>query len=914
MFNTQNPLSKIQVFILREAIARYRAEIERWNLSSEAWWLIDLRDAPDQLVCGVETADLFDLDTSQPSHSLSRIVSTAIENPFPLIGENPQQICFFDNENLSSDDTPTSFTFKHYNPSTGGDQLYSNQIRVVERCSKGVPQILYGVIEQVTASSACTFDALFDEQFDAMVGDYGFGYSWVVDLDNMLIKPDRAMAQLHGMGWVAGQWYPFKGIYDWTPEEYWSQVKSDTDQFRSRIRAGGGAELNVTHPHVHAQTGELHWYNIRGKHLPLHGRNFSIGFAVDVTQAYEQKELLLEQYTREDLLTNHGEIAQWEYDVETGTLKYDELYCQWLNTGLQPDEPCDMGQVMSTMTQEQQKSFLEDVQAGMDLLLDKRASDEYVWDHCVWDRIVRAIAKRTELGGREVVLGYSIDVTDVVRARNRAIHLHERLQDLAETAHIGVFDHKLGSGVFECNEAFREIYSLPIEQYPQIRTQDIESRWDREHAKSYRAVLTAAFRGEKFLTHERILRLPDGSVRHVTVSINGVYSGETLERISGSVVDHTQDLLKQAQLEEMLCEREDMLQRQQKMFAIIGHELRTPVAAVRMLIEDDQMETQEKLEQLGDISEGLLNVIDDLRLVSNPVDKQQSDWKIEDPERVIKSATASLKKLLHDRAIKIHIEIESSPLKLRIPAQSLRQAVTNLVKNAALHSEGENIYVRLSYSQALGSGLLATLSVEDDGRGIAPEKRKRLFEAFERGDSQQDGSGLGLYIVRTLATKMEGAISCTPSRYGGACFALSFPVGRAVLVESKLAAEAELSLDGMRILLAEDEATLRLLTDRMLSKRGAEVTACEDGAAALETFKQGSYDLLLTDMMMPRLDGVGLTEAVREIAPDFPIIAVTAAVMGSESDKLKVAGVNAVVAKPITATVLQKTLHELALG
>ena len=381
----------------------------------------------------------------------------------------------------------------------------------------------------------------------------------------------------------------------------------------------------------------------------------------------------------------------------------------------------------------------------------------------------------------------------------------------------------------------------------------------------------------------------------------------------GTVVDVTNEIERQQQLEEMLCEREDMMRRQQKMFAIIGHELRTPVSAVSMLIQDDQIDTAQKLEQLSEISAGLLNVIDDLRLVSNPGETRKVQLEVKNPERVIIGALGSLKKVFQDRSVQVHTSIEKSSLNLRIPVQSLRQTVTNLAKNAALHSDGKNIYVSLSYSETHGSGLLTTLRVEDDGKGIKPEKRARLFEAFERGDSQQDGSGLGLYIVRTLATKMDGAVSCTASRYGGACFSVTFPVSLASIVESDVVAQPELSLDGMRILLAEDEATLRLMTGRMLTKRGAKVTCCEDGAEALELFKKGHFDLLLTDMMMPRMDGVALTQTVREIAPEFPIIAVTAAVMGTESDKLKAAGVNAVVAKPITASVLQKTLHELAI-
>ena len=902
---------------MRKAVEAYVAQADKWNLTDAPWWIVDLTDPAGMLYCSKQFAVLFGLELAATSHSLATLFPSESPAVTPLEGDAQRsQISDFLGLELLHmlDETSYRSTFRWYDRAQRSHSHFSNTVRILEKDELGTARVLYGVAECLNGSSPAELDTLFDQFFDELINEHGYGYKWVVDLENLKILPDHSMALLHGEGWVAGQWYPFEGVYDWTPEVYLAQVKADTDQFRRDIEAGAAVELNVVHPHIHAQTGRTHWYNVRGRPLIVDNHLYSVGIAIDVTEDYLAKQDLCEKLERERLLSSTGQVAKWTFDIETQLLTYDELYCQWLGTGLKPDETCTMQEVMSTMTEPQQASFLADIERGIQELIVDKSIDEFVWEHNVWGRVVRAVAKRAEIAGVPKVVGYSFDITDLVKQKQTAQKQRRRAELASELGGIGQFELDLVDNRSSVNQSLRDIFQFPLKDFPEVGLADIQSRYPVDKASEYRRTAREALANEAGGTLERTLALPDGTSKQVRLKLSPKHKGGELIGFLGTVVDLTDEIERQKRLEEMLCEREEMLSRQQRMFAIIGHELRTPVAAVRMLIEDDLLNTQQKLEQLGDISEGLLNVIDDLRLVSNPGEVQQSDFKEDDPERIISSAVGSLKMLLQQRSIRVHSQVEGAQLKLRIPAQSLRQIVTNLTKNAALHSEGKNIYVSLSYSETLGSGLLATLNVEDDGKGIAPQKRERLFEAFERGDSKQDGSGLGLYIVRTLATKMKGAISCTKSRYGGVCFSVTFPVRRATIVESDVIAQPELCLDGMRILLAEDEATLRLLTERMLNKRGAKVTCCEDGAEALEVFKEGRFDLLLTDMMMPRLDGVGLTEAVREIAPDFPIIAVTAAVMGTESDKLRVAGVNAVVAKPITATVLQKTLNELEIS
>ena len=106
-------------------------------------------------------------------------------------------------------------------------------------------------------------------------------------------------------------------------------------------------------------------------------------------------------------------------------------------------------------------------------------------------------------------------------------------------------------------------------------------------------------------------------------------------------------------------------------------------------------------------------------------------------------------------------------------------------------------------------------------------------------------------------------------------------------------------LAGLRVLYAEDQKTLQLLTATLLKKQGAQVTLANDGVMALELYQPGAFDFILTDIMMPNLDGYGLTKALRERGFDGKIIGLTAATIGLETDQLLIAGADATLSKPV---------------
>ena len=210
------------------------------------------------------------------------------------------------------------------------------------------------------------------------------------------------------------------------------------------------------------------------------------------------------------------------------------------------------------------------------------------------------------------------------------------------------------------------------------------------------------------------------------------------------------------------------------------------------------------------------------------------------------------------------------------------------------------------------------LRICDNGKGLTEAEQQHVFEAFGRGDTSSDGSGLGLFIVSQLVKKMDGSLSYETSELDGACFVVSFPMQVAEQAQEQeqeqeqAQAQAQDILAGLNILLAEDDSFLAQLTQKLLSAKGAHVTVAENGRIALDAFQTHvmtqAFDVVITDLMMPELDGHGLVKAIRESDTQVPVIAVTAAVIGQETDQLMAEGATAVLSKPIKVDELAEVL------
>ena len=197
------------------------------------------------------------------------------------------------------------------------------------------------------------------------------------------------------------------------------------------------------------------------------------------------------------------------------------------------------------------------------------------------------------------------------------------------------------------------------------------------------------------------------------------------------------------------------------------------------------------------------------------------------------------------------------------------------------------------------------VEVEDTGVGIPEAAQARLFERFNQADVSTTrkfgGSGLGLAITRRLAELMHGEVGFTSVEGKGSTFWIEVRA-EAAQAPAEAVESAATVLEGVRVLVVEDNATNRLIATKLLENLGADVVTACDGYAGVEAAEHGAFDLILMDIQMPGIDGVEAARRIRAqggAAAETPIVALTANVLAHQRQSYLDAGMDGVVGKPI---------------
>jgi PAS domain S-box-containing protein len=352
--------------------------------------------------------------------------------------------------------------------------------------------------------------------------------------------------------------------------------------------------------------------------------------------------------------------------------------------------------------------------------------------------------------------------------------------------------------------------------------------------------------------------------------------------------------------------------------ANMSHEIRTPmngVLGVMHLLEcrdlpGDAGELLSEALACGQMLSTLLDdVIDISRIEAGRLDIHREPVN---PRELLNGVVRLMANQAQQKGLTLTIDapdqgwIETDPTRLR-------QALFNLIGNAVKFTLQGSVTVRLRRVD----GQIA-FDIIDTGVGVPREVQTRLFERFEQGDPSTTrrfgGSGLGLAITRRLAEMLGGAVEFQSEPGLGSCFTLAIAAPPA-LAPVAAAADVNDVLAGLRILLIEDNATNRLVASRILEHLGAVVHTAQDGFSGVDQARKGAFDLVLMDVQMPGMDGLEAARRIRTLsggAGQTPIIALTANVMAHQRAAYSAAGMDGVVAKPISPTALISEILRLA--
>jgi len=278
----------------------------------------------------------------------------------------------------------------------------------------------------------------------------------------------------------------------------------------------------------------------------------------------------------------------------------------------------------------------------------------------------------------------------------------------------------------------------------------------------------------------------------------------------------------------------------------------------------------------------------------------------------------------------VEIESRAAPDTPRIlgDPSAMHQVIMNLGMNAAqamrgggrLSLEVEGLYVTDSRARRhpeLREGPHAVLSVRDTGAGIPPEVRERVFEPFFTTKPAGSGSGLGLAIVHGIVREHDGAIELESEVDVGTTVRVFLPAVELEEQDQEPQPRSEVTRGrGERVLYVEDEPGIAAVGRRGLERLGYEVTVGKDGQTALELFQADpdAFDIVVTDYLMPRMNGLELTQAVANLRPGLPVVLLTGYVDNLPNEEILARGVREVLSKPASIHDLSKRLRALLDG
>ena len=393
---------------------------------------------------------------------------------------------------------------------------------------------------------------------------------------------------------------------------------------------------------------------------------------------------------------------------------------------------------------------------------------------------------------------------------------------------------------------------------------------------------------------------------------------------------------KQRQLRErQLLEESLQMARQnedakQAFFRSMSHDMRTPLNAILGSSElarrhlEDPAQTAGYLDRIDASGRYLLGLINDIlemaRLEHGQVQLEHRQFDLRECVEECLSAFRIQAEREH-KTLREEFQVERTALlgdDFRI-----QQVLNNLLSNAFKFTP-EHGTISLSVQQ-LDSGEYANYKfvVSDTGIGMSPEFLEHIYEPYARelrfSDRQASGTGLGMSITKNLVSQMGGEIQVESAPGAGSTFTVILPL--AAGEESDHAARpaeqrGPLSLEGLRVLLAEDNEINMEITTELLRSQGVQVTQAWNGEEAVKLFRECepfSFDTILMDMQMPVMDGCEAARRIRTMdrpdAASVPIIAVTANAFSEDISATTAAGMDAHVSKPIDFAVLRQTLE-----
>lgn len=693
--------------------------------------------------------------------------------------------------------------------------------------------------------------------------------------------------------------------------------------------------------------GEPAWIMARGRtHLDPRDKRLKMsGVTLDITARKNAEETMRESQERLQLASRATYDAIWDWDLTTNNV--------WWNEAVQTLTGHTADEVRNDSTWWYEHIHPEDrerVVHGIHEVIDSGGenwTDEYRFLKAdggfkhVYDRgfIVHRDGQPIRM------LGAMQDITESKRSEKALRESQERLQIVLDASKVGLWYCDLPFDILNWSDRTKEHFWLPPSSVVPIELfYEIIHPEDREPTRI--AIDKSIADKTTYDIEYRTVNPNTGEVKWIRAVGRGFYdeNGDPY-RFDGITIDVTADKQAIAEREQILenersarDEAETANRLKDEFLATLSHELRTPLSSIlgwSRLLKERQVEGEQAIRAIETIernarsqSQLIEDILDVSRIVSG---KLRLDVRPVELASIIEQAIESIRPAAEAKNIRLQRVIDSGGM-ISGDADRLQQIIWNLLSNAIKFTPKEGrVQIKL---ERVNSHV--EIIIVDNGIGIEEDALPIIFERFRQSDSsttrKYGGLGLGLAIVRHLVELHGGTVHAASEGLNkGAVFTVMFPLIPLRSNELTTIEEAErvhptvagnvvfdcpAEIEGLKILLVDDEPDARGLVEYVLQACKATVESVSSVDKALEVIKSGHFDVLISDIGMPGRDGYDLIKSVRQLSPEeggrIPAVALTAYARVEDRMKVLTAGFHMHVPKPVEPAELLAVVASLA--
>ncbi len=496
------------------------------------------------------------------------------------------------------------------------------------------------------------------------------------------------------------------------------------------------------------------------------------------------------------------------------------------------------------------------------------------------------------------------DINERKEAERAMLAAFERQQQILTTAAAGIFIVDRNRIVTEVNDEFcfltgyrkEEIVGQPCTFFAQEPCNRTCGLFDSS-------------RVDPVIRRQCTIMTKDGRI------LSSLRNASALRDANGEIVGGLESLLDVTALIEARSEAERANRAKSEFLANMSHELRTPMNAILGFTEillngelsGDQRAALESVRLSTETLQALVNDVLDLsKIEADRIELEEIPFNV---EALVMDACDLVRDRIGNKPVDLLCDFRHVPEYLMGDPIRIRQVLLNLLSNALKFTEQGEVILVVAAVDHGDDSVTVEFSVHDTGIGIPEDKLTEIFDVFVQAHkaSEYGGTGLGLAICQRLAQLMEGEISVSSSLGEGSTFRFRAKLTKAPAAATGIAEpDATPELNGKQALLVDDNPIALEILERILSPVGMKSTCVQSGAEALKVLGERSFDLVLTDIRMPGMNGYEFARAVRRIhGKRFPrIVALSSDISWGNREKMANAGFDGFLMKPARKQVL----------